>query len=54
MQGHGHAHGHDRQPEARQQRPAAPYAFGRLDAPRAIETTLAAGEHSERGVSVLA
>ena len=52
---HGNAHAHDRQHDhqARERRPSAPFAFGRLDALRAVETPLAISEQ-ERGVSVLA
>jgi flagellar hook-length control protein FliK len=53
MHGHAHAQHQQHDHQARERRSAAPFTFGRLDALRAVETPLAAGE-PERGVSVLA
>ena len=50
---HGHAQAHHQQHHQARERRAAPFAFGRLDALRAVETPLVTGE-PERGVSVLA
>jgi len=53
MHGNAHAQHQQHDHQARERRSAAPFTFGRLDALRAVETPLAAGE-PERGVSVLA